>query len=76
MVKDKDLLNAFERDETRRTRPDYFKGLKVFESLYQEAKHLNVFPLKDPLEGMEGDFRLAKALNVRTPARKNRARPE
>jgi hypothetical protein len=75
MIKNSDLLEDFEKEQMRKARPDYFENLKIFEALYREARGLGVFPLKDPLEGIEADLLLAKALNVRTPARKNRTRP-
>jgi hypothetical protein len=45
--------------------------LRIFEALYEEAKQLGVFPLKDPLEGIEVDIRLARALNARKVAKKD-----
>ena len=48
----------------KRESPDYFRNLRIFEALYQEAERMGVFPLKDSLEGIEVDIRLAKALNV------------
>ncbi|MBN1103944.1 MAG: hypothetical protein JXL84_11070 [Deltaproteobacteria bacterium] len=75
MIRNRDLLEDFEKAEMRKARPDYFRNLEIFEALYREARGLGVFPPKDPLEGMEADLRLAEALNVRTPARKNRSRP-
>ena len=33
------------------------------EALYQEAVALGVFPLKDPLDGLEVDIRIAKVVN-------------
>ena len=69
MVRRPDLIEAFERAQIRNTPPDYFRNLRIFEALYEEAKALGSFPLKDPLEGIEIDIRLAKALNVSTPPR-------
>lgn len=69
MVKRPDLLEAFERAQIWNTPPDYFRNLRIFEALYEEAKALGHFPLKDPLEGLEMDIRLAKVLNVSTPPR-------
>jgi hypothetical protein len=72
MVKRPDLLQAFEQTRIRKTPPDYFQNLKIFEALYEEAKALGHFPLKDPLEGIEVDIRIAKVINVPTPPRENR----
>jgi hypothetical protein len=74
MISNATLLRKFERDEIRKRKPDYFQNLRIFESLFEEAKHLGTFSLKDPLEGIEVDINLAKALNVQRPARKNRSK--
>jgi len=68
MLKMNNLLEAFEKEQARKSKPDFFKNLRIFEALYKEAKQLGVFPLKDPLEGIDVDIRLAKVLNVRTTA--------
>jgi hypothetical protein len=73
MIRTAKLLEEFEREQIRKRKPDYFQNLRIFESLYEEARHLGIFPLKDPLEGIEVDIHLAKALNVQKPARKNRS---
>lgn len=67
MIKRPDLIEAFERAQIRNTPPDYFRNLRIFEALYEEAKALGCFPLKDPLEGIEVNIRLAKVINVPTP---------
>ena len=68
MIKRNSLLEAFEKKQVQNSKPDFFKNLRIFEALYEEAKQLGVFPLKDPLEGIEVDIRLATVLNVRTIA--------
>lgn len=71
MIDRPDLIEAFERNQIRATPPDYFRNLSLYEALYEEAKALGYFPLKDPLEGIEVDIRLAKVLNVSTPPGQN-----
>lgn len=68
MIKHPELVEAFENSLVRAAPADFFQNLKIVEALYREACLLGVFPLKDPLEGIEVDLRLAKVLNVRTPA--------
>ena len=68
MVKNPALLKAFEEELARQDKPDYHRNLKIYEAMYQEARSLGIFPLKDPLDGIEVDIRLARALNVRKPA--------
>ena len=68
MVKNPDILYAFEKALAREETPDHANNLRVFEALFEEACRLGVFPLKEPLEGIEVDIRVARALNVRTSA--------
>ena len=73
MIKRSDILEAFEKEQIRQNKADYRENMRVFSALYQEAQALGIFPLEDPLEGIEVDIRLARALNVRTPSRKDRS---
>ena len=66
------LLKTFEKMQMQMTQPDYFKNMRVFEALYQEAKQLGVLPLKDSLEGIDVDIRMAMVLNVRTITEEDR----
>ncbi len=65
MIKDTNLLNEFEQAYLKSEKLTYEQALKLFESLWQEAKALGVIPLKEPLEGIETDIRLARILNNR-----------
>ena len=68
MIKDARLLAEFEENELRKEKPDYLNALRIFEAMWKEAMLLGVLPLKDPLEGIEVDIRIARILNdVRTP---------
>ncbi len=63
MVKDGKVLAEFERAFSSSEKLDYFEGLKVFEAMWKEGLLLGVLPLKDPLEGIEVDIRIAGILN-------------
>ena len=60
------MLDAFEQELRRREPPDYERNLQIFEALYAHAQSFGVLPLTDPLEGIEVDIALARALNVQT----------
>lgn len=62
------LLAKFEAAWLRMPPQDYRKQLRICEALYREAVTLGIFPLQDPLEGIEVDIRLAEVLNVRKPS--------
>ena len=59
MIENSRLIEAFEKQQIKASRPDYSRNLRIFEGLYREAKTLGVFPLKNPLEGIEVDNRVA-----------------
>ena len=65
MLKRNDLVEAFEKEQMRREPPDHQRNLRVVEALYEHARRLGALPLKDPLDGIEVDLRLARILNVR-----------
>ena len=62
MVDNPDLLRRFEMDQTRSDPPDHARSIRIFEALLQQARALGVIPMKDPLDGIEVDIRLARAL--------------
>ena len=63
MIKDKKMWEEFEREIERNTPLNVEENFKIFEAMYQEAKDFGVFPLKDSLEGIEDDIKLARILN-------------
>lgn len=63
MIKNIRVLEEFERKETKKEKPDYLKSLRIFEALWNEGVNLGVLPLKDPLEDIETDIRIARILN-------------
>ena len=68
MNKSRDLVEAFEKCMISREPADYWRNMAIFEALYREAHSLGVLPLKDPLDGIDVDVRLARAINARKPA--------
>lgn len=65
-------LDAFERDCIASAPPDHARALVLFEALWAEAVELGVLPSKDPLEGIDIDIRLVRALNVLRAPRADR----
>ena len=63
MIKDVRLLAEFEDNEIRKEQSDYGSALRLFEAMWKEAMLLGVLPLKDPLEGIEVDIKIARILN-------------
>jgi len=56
-------FNKFELTFLKMEKPDIRRNFQIVEALHQEALSLSVFPLKDPLEGLDVDLRVAKAIN-------------
>ena len=56
-------FRRFEIEILKNEKLDVKKKFKIVEALYKEAVALGVFPLKDPLEGLEVDIRIAKVVN-------------
>ncbi len=56
-------FRRFEIEILRNEKLDIKKKFKIVEALYKEAVALGVFPLKDSLEGLEVDIRIAKVIN-------------
>lgn len=63
MIKDSKVLREFERNELINERLSYSESLRIFESLWNEAVSLGVLPLKNPLEDIETNIRIARILN-------------
>lgn len=68
MVRNRRLVEAFEKSLIRAEPPDYRQNVRIVEGLYREACLLGVWPRNEPLEGIEVDIRLARVVNVRTSA--------
>ena len=67
-VKSKDLrkrseLLKFELDFLREEKVDIVRNFHIVEALYKEAVTLGIIPLKNPLDGIEVDLKIAKVVN-------------
>ena len=63
MIRNKEILEKFEIEIEKKEKVDFFKNLKIFEALYKEAVEMKILPLKNPLEEIEVDIKLAHLLN-------------
>jgi hypothetical protein len=63
------LVRAREREWLRANPLAVAEARRIYEALYVRARALGVFPLRDPLDGIDADVRLARALNVRAASR-------
>ncbi|OGQ56742.1 MAG: hypothetical protein A3J24_08055 [Deltaproteobacteria bacterium RIFCSPLOWO2_02_FULL_53_8] len=64
MIKNAGLVRAMEDAFLREEGGvDHVSALKLFSGMWEEAVALGVLPMKDPLEGIEVDIRVAAILN-------------
>jgi hypothetical protein len=56
-------LQNFEMDFSKEEKVDLMKNFHIVEALYKEAVTLGVIPLKNPLEGIEVDLKIAQVVN-------------
>jgi len=61
-VEKTDLLK-FELDFLRKGKVDYGKNIRIVDALYNEAVAIGAFPLRNPLDGIEIDLKVAKVVN-------------
>ena len=67
-VKSKDVrkrreLLKFELDFLRKEKVDLVRNFHIVEALYKEAVTLGIIPLKNPLDGIEVDLKIAEVVN-------------
>ncbi len=63
MIKNGNKLRSFERELAKKDKADFRANLSLIEAMFAEARALGIFPLKDPLTGIDVDIRIAKAVN-------------
>jgi len=63
MIKNRKTLLTFEDKLIRESKPDILKNFRIVDAMYDEAVALGIFPLKDPLDGLKIDIRIAKVVN-------------
>ena len=56
-------LVKFETDVLRKDKINHGKNIRTVDALHYEAVALGAFPLRDPLEGIEVDLKIAKVVN-------------
>ena len=56
-------FSKFEKEIVRKEKVDMMKNFQIIEGMYNEAVSLRLIPLKNPLEGLEVDIKIAKVIN-------------
>jgi hypothetical protein len=64
MITNPEFLKKWEDNFLRTEKKmSYSQSLRLLNSMWREAADLEVFPRKEPLEGIEVDIKIAKVLN-------------
>ncbi len=63
MIKNARILKKFEREYLKREKLSFKDKLKIFESMWKEARALGVIKKTDRLEGIEKAVKIAKIAN-------------
>jgi transcriptional regulator with XRE-family HTH domain len=61
--KQQNELQKFELDFLKKEKVDIVRNFRIAEALYREAVTLGIIPLKDPLDGIEVDLKIARVVN-------------
>jgi len=64
MIRNRDLWERFEAKWQRRVPASLEENLRIFAMLMEYARVLGVWPPADPLEGIDVDIKVAKAVNT------------
>ena len=62
MIKNAEF-QKFEMELVSKEKVDNIRNLQIVDALYNEAIALGIIPLKNPLEGLEVDIKIAKVIN-------------
>jgi hypothetical protein len=73
MIRDAAFWEKWEAQTLLSQPADFHQNLRLMEAMYEHARGLGVFPPANPLEGLETDISLAKALNALPAAGNDRA---
>ena len=63
MIKNREELQKFENEIIGKEKVDILRNFRLVDAMYKEAVSLGIFPLKDPLAGIEIDIKIAKVVN-------------
>jgi hypothetical protein len=74
MIRDREAWMAWERQYLRDTPVDFYRNLRLYEALYEQARRLGMLPSKEPLAELGDKIRLAEAIHVSGTTRSARPR--
>ena len=63
MIRNSKMFYEFEKELIKKEKADVIKNFHMVDSMYDEAVALGIIPMKDPLDGLEIDLKIAKVVN-------------
>lgn len=63
MITNRREVEEFEKELLREEKVDFTKNLSIVNALYNEAVALGVIPMKNPLDGLDVDIKIARVVN-------------
>lgn len=63
MVINRPKVEKFEKRLIAKEKADFIKNYRIIEAMYNEAVTLGIIPMKNPLDGLEVDIKVAKVVN-------------
>ncbi|MCM8762235.1 MAG: hypothetical protein NC905_04985 [Candidatus Omnitrophica bacterium] len=63
MLKNAREFEKFEKELLRKEKTGFMKKLAILDGMYREASVLHIIPLKNPLDGLEIDIKIARVVN-------------
>ena len=63
MIKNYDQIQALERELIKNQTTDLMQNFRLVDAMYREAVELGIFPMKNSLDGLEIDIKIAEVVN-------------
>ncbi len=63
MITNRSEVEEFEKELLRKEKVDFTKNIAIVNAMYNEAVALGVIPMKNPLDGLEIDVKIARVVN-------------
>ena len=63
MKRDNEEFQKFKKELIRNEKLDIENNFRIIDAMYDEAVESGAIPMKDPLEGIETDIKVAKVVN-------------
>ena len=63
MITNYKKVQKFERELIKKEKVNFIRNFRIADALYHEAIELRIIPLKNPLDGLDIDIKIARVVN-------------